>query len=58
MWKVPRKYKTTCYNIKTDAPMYSRTIEAINPDEAEARAYLNCVLANHHRTDVRVTVNR
>ena len=58
MWKVPVKYNTVCYDASTGDPMYSKTLEAIDDDEAEARAYLNCVRANRMKTNARVTVKK
>lgn len=58
MWKVPVKYDTVCYDVTTGEGMYRKTFEAINADEAEARAYLNCVRANRMKTNARVTVKK
>ena len=58
MFKAAKKYKTVCTNIKDNTVIFERIYEAINDDEAVARAHLNCVKENHNGTDVAVTVKR
>jgi len=58
MWKVPIKYKTTCFSNDNGREIEYRELEAINEQEAEARAYLNCVISNNQNRNVRVEVKR
>ncbi len=56
MWPIPKKYKTQC--IMNDSIVSEHVFEAINKDEAETRAYLNCVNENNKNRNVRVNVER
>jgi hypothetical protein len=58
MWPVPDKYSTKCFLDDTDAVISEHIFEAINKDEAEARAYLNCVIENNQDRNVRVSVKK
>lgn len=58
MFIAPKKYKTTCSSKSTGSVIFDRNYEAINRDEAEARAYLNCVKEYNNAADIRVSVNR
>ena len=56
MFKAAKKYNTVCTNITDNRVIFERIYEAINDDEAEARAYLNCVKENNNSTDVAVSL--
>ncbi len=58
MWPVPKKYKTQCMLNGSDSIISQHVFEAINKDEAETRAYLNCVNENNKKRNVRVKVER
>ncbi len=55
MWKVPDRYHTTCRSRETDRIIEETVYEAINKDEAEARAFLNCVIHNDNNRNVSVS---
>lgn len=57
MFLMPKKFHTVCTVKGTDTVVFDRLYEAINRDEAEARAYLNCV-KEHKGADVLVRVER
>jgi len=58
MWPVPVKYNTKCFSNDSDSIISEHVFEAINKNEAEARAYLNCVIENHNNRNVRVSVKK
>lgn len=59
MWDpVPDKYNTVCSLEGTGEMIFDRVYEAISKNEAEARAYLNCVKENNHKTNIKVDVRR
>jgi len=58
MWQVPKKYNTKCFSNDTDSVISEHMFEAINRDEAETRAYLNCVIENNKKRDVHVSVKK
>lgn len=55
MWAIPKKYKTQCILNSNGSVISEHVFEAINKNEAEARAYLNCVNENKKNRDVRVS---
>jgi len=57
MWKAAKKYQTVCTNINNNKVVFEREYEAINKNEAKARAYLNCVKENNNKTDVSVRLD-
>jgi len=58
MWPVPDKYETKCFIKETDSVISEHVFEAISKEEAEARAYLNCVNENNHKRNVYVSVKK
>jgi len=58
MWDVPDKYKTTCIDNTSGEHIEHMNLEAINDNEAEARAFLNCVNHHNRNSDVRIEVQR
>ncbi len=58
MWAIPDKYITKCYLKDTGELVTEHVYEAINKDEAETRAFLNCIIANNRKTNVRVDVKK
>ncbi len=58
MNKVPVKYKTICTSRESDRIVEETIYEAINEEEAAARAYLNCVIHNGNDRNVTVEVKR
>jgi len=59
MWyPVPDKYNTKCTIQGSSEIVFDRMYEAINEKEAEARAYLNCVIENNKKTNIKVEVKR
>ncbi|HQO01498.1 MAG TPA: hypothetical protein PLI62_04445 [Spirochaetota bacterium] len=58
MWKVPQKYITKCVSTVNGKDIQNLEIEAINWDEAENRAYLNCMLLTDPDKNIRVEVTR
>ncbi len=58
MWDVPVKYKTACYLNDSDKLISEHVFEAINRDEAEARAYLNCINENNKKKNIRVRAEK
>ena len=55
---VPRKYKTSCLHSNDDSLISERVLEAININEAVARAMLNCIIAGNKRKDISVKAER
>ena len=55
---VPRKYKTSCSSRIDESVIYERVFEAININEAEARAMLNCVNAGNKREDISIKAEK
>ena len=58
MWPVPGKYKTICSLNDSDKVISEHVFEAINKDEAETRAYLNCIIENNMNRNVNIIVKR
>jgi len=58
MWKTAKKYQTVCTDINDNAVIFKREYEAINRNEAKARAYLNCVKENNNKTNITVSSNK
>jgi hypothetical protein len=58
MDKVPYKYKTICSDSKNGSVLFNRVFEAINANEAEARAFLNCVKAGNKPDSIIVTAKK
>ncbi len=58
MWPVPDKYETICFSNDTDSIISENIFEAINKDEAESRAYLNCVIENKKNANVHLSVKK
>lgn len=58
MWSVPDKYETKCFSNETNSIISEHLFEAINKNEAETRAYLNCVIENKKNPNVHVSVKR
>ncbi len=58
MFIAPDKYKTTCSSKSTGSVIFDRVYEAIDRNEAEARAYLNCVKENKNAGDITISVKR
>lgn len=58
MWQTPKKYKTQCLLKDNGTVISEHVFEAINRDEAEARAYLNCVIENNRNSNVEVNVKK
>ncbi|PKL38469.1 MAG: hypothetical protein CVV44_11325 [Spirochaetae bacterium HGW-Spirochaetae-1] len=58
MWDVPDKYTTICIDNASGEHIEHLTLEAINDNEAEARAFLNCVNHNNKNGNVRIEVQR
>ncbi len=58
MWQVPKKYNTKCFLNSSDTLISEHTFEAINKNEAEARAYLNCINENNRKRNIRVVAER
>jgi hypothetical protein len=56
LWEAPEKFHTECVNSANGAIIQNLDIEAINRSEAEARAYLNCVLATNGNKSIKVSV--
>lgn len=56
MWPAAKKYQTRCLVNETNSVISEHEFEAINRNEAEARAYLNCVKENNNRRDIHVEV--
>jgi len=55
---VANKYETKCTIRESGDLVFERIYEAINEQEAEARAYLNCVNENNKKTNIHVEVKR
>jgi hypothetical protein len=58
MDKVPRKYKTVCSDIGNGSVLFNQIFEAININEAKARAFLNCVKAGNKPDNVTVSAEK
>ena len=58
MWPIAKKYETQCIMKETGSVISQKIFEAINSDEAEARAYLNCVKENKNKRNVFVKVKK
>jgi hypothetical protein len=58
MFIAPGKYTTSCSSKSSGSVIFDRIYEAINKDEAEARAYLNCVKEYNNAGDITVSVSR
>ena len=58
MDKVSVAYSTTCLDKRNGTILMEREVEAINKDEAEARALLNCLRAGNKLDDVTVDAKR
>jgi len=59
MWDpAPDKYSTKCTIKDSNEVVFERVYEAISDDEAEARAFLNCVKENNNRSNITVEVKR
>jgi hypothetical protein len=59
MWDpAPDKYNTKCTIKDSNEVVFERVYEAISDDEAEARAFLNCVKENNNKTNINVEVKR
>lgn len=58
MWQIAKKYETQCILEDTGSVISRRVFEAINSDEAEARAYLNCVKENNNKRNVFIKVKK
>jgi len=58
MWPVPVKYNTKCYLNNSDSLISEHVFEAINRNEAETRAYLNCIIENNKKTNIRISTRR
>lgn len=58
MWEVPKKYNTKCFINETETLVSEHVFEAINRDEAETRAYLNCINENHKKRNIHVLAER
>jgi hypothetical protein len=52
MDKKPVSYSTTCSDKTSGSILIERVFEAITRDEAETRAFLNCVKAGNGLNDV------
>lgn len=58
MWPIPDKYETKCYSTETNKLISEHVFEAISKDEAETRAFLNCVIENKKNKNVRASVKK
>ncbi|HON78557.1 MAG TPA: hypothetical protein PK544_08720 [Spirochaetota bacterium] len=58
MWKVPKKYTTTCVSTLNGKKIQQMELEAINREEAVSRAYLNCLLTTEPDKNIKVDVTR
>ncbi len=58
MFIAPKIYETSCSSKSSGAVIFDRVYEAINKDEAEARAWLNCVKEHNNAGDISISVNR
>ena len=58
MDKIPITYSTTCTDKKSGTVLIEREFEAITKDEAETRAFLNCVRAGNKLDDVVIDAKR
>lgn len=58
MWAIPKKYNTQCFLNDNGSLISEHVFEAINKDEAETRAFLNCVIENNKKRNIRVNVER
>ncbi len=59
MWDpIPDKYNTKCTIKGSGDIVFDRVYEAINANEAESRAFLNCVKENNRKTNVEVKVKK
>ena len=54
MFPVPSRYNTMCTNRNDGSIIFERAYEAININEASARAYLNCVKEGNKPDDIQV----
>lgn len=57
MFIAPKKYNTRCSIKNSGAVIFDRPYEAIDKNEAEARAYLNCVKEHGNSKDITISVN-
>ncbi len=58
MDKISVAYNTTCLDKSSGTILMEREVEAINKDEAETRALLNCIRAGNKLDDVMVDAKR
>jgi hypothetical protein len=58
MDKIPITFSTTCSDKKSGTIFIEREFEAITKDEAETRAFLNCVKAGNKLDDVVINAKR
>ena len=58
MWRVPKKYQTACSTAAEHKMIFQREYEALDKNEAMARAYLNCVKENNNKSDIVVSAKR
>lgn len=59
MWDpVAEKYQTKCTIKGRDKVVFDRVYEAINANEAETRAFLNCVHENNRQSNVYINVKK
>ncbi len=58
MWPTAKKYETKCMIQETGSVISENVFEAIKSDEAEARAYLNCVKENNNKRNIFVKVKK
>ena len=56
MFIAPRKFSTECTAKSTGRIIFNRIYEAIDRNEAEARAFLNCKKEYNDSTDVSISV--
>jgi hypothetical protein len=58
MDKIAVSYSTTCSDKSSGSILIQKVFEAINRDEAETRAFLNCVKAGNHLDDVVINAKK
>jgi hypothetical protein len=58
MFIAPKKYSTSCTAKSTGTQIFDRVYEGINRDEAEARAFLNCVREYNNPSDISISVKK
>jgi hypothetical protein len=58
MFKAPKKYITACTVKSTDRLVFDRIYEAIDRNEAEARAWLNCLKEYNNPADISISVDK